>query len=57
MHITDRYELSTFKHSKHSMLASATVQRNNHISEFENMVLKQLAYTSQFIELWYLLSL
>ena len=54
MHVTDSYVLSTFKYS---LRASSTVQRINHISKFENMFLKQLAYTSQFIELWYLLSL
>ena len=54
MHVTDSYVLSTFKYS---LRASSKVQRINHISKFENMFLKQLAYTSQFIELWYLLSL
>ena len=54
MHVTDSYVLSTFKYS---LRASSTVQRINHISKFENMFLKQLADTSQFIELWYLLSL
>ena len=54
MHVTDSDVLSTFKYS---LRASSTVQRINHITKFENMFLKQLAYTSQFIELWYLLSL